>query len=89
MLYYLGKILTEYFGPARLLQSYTILIALALYSGFLIVRYSLPSFYNRLPHDRGREFTVNAEAAKGKPTGAGVVWVSTFVILSLVFVPLD
>ncbi|MBR4599663.1 MAG: phospho-N-acetylmuramoyl-pentapeptide-transferase [Treponema sp.] len=89
MLYYLGKILTEYSGPARLLQSYTILIALALYSGFLIGRYSLPSFYNRLPHDRGREFTVNAEAAKGKPTGAGVVWVSTFVILSLVFVPLD
>lgn len=89
MLYYLGKILTEYFGPARLLQSYTILIALALYSGFLIVRYSLPSFFNRLPHDRGREFTINAEAAKGKPTGAGVVWVSAFVVLSMIFVPLD
>jgi len=89
MLYYLGGILTEYFGPARLLQSYTVLIALALYSGFLIVRYFLPSFYNVLPHDRGREFTVNAEAAKGKPTGAGVVWVSAFVILSMIFVPLD
>ena len=89
MLYYLGGILTNYFGPARLLQSYTILIALALYSGFLIVRYFLPSFYNLLPHDRGREFTINAEAAKGKPTGAGVVWVSAFVILSLIFVPLD
>ena len=89
MLYYLGGILTEYFGPARLLQSYTVLIALALYSGFLIVRYFLPSFYNVLPHDRGREFTINAEAAKGKPTGAGVVWVSAFVILSMIFVPLD
>ncbi|MBQ4378881.1 MAG: phospho-N-acetylmuramoyl-pentapeptide-transferase [Treponema sp.] len=89
MLYYLGGFLTDYFGPARLLQSYTILIALALYTGFLVVRYSLPSFYNVLPHDRGREFTVNAEAAKGKPTGAGVVWVSTFVILSMIFVPLD
>ena len=89
MLYYLGGILTKYFGPARLLQSYTILIALALYSGFLIVRYFLPAFYDVLPHDRGREFTVNAEAGKGKPTGAGVVWISAFVILSMIFVPLD
>ncbi|MBQ0050487.1 MAG: phospho-N-acetylmuramoyl-pentapeptide-transferase [Treponema sp.] len=89
MLYLLGGILNQYFGPARLLQSYTVLIALAMYSGFLIIRYALPSFYDKLPHDRGREFTINAEAAKGKPTGAGVVWVSTFVILSLIFVPLD
>ena len=89
MLYYLGGVLTQYFGPARLLQSYAILISLALYSGFLIIRYTLPLFYDMLPHDRGREFTINAEAAKGKPTGAGVVWVSTFVILSMLFVPLD
>lgn len=89
MLYYLGGFLTQYFGPARLLQSYAVLITLALYSGFIIVRYSLPSFYNYLPHDRGREFTINAEAAKGKPTGAGVVWVSTFVIISMIFVPMD
>lgn len=89
MLYYLGGILTQYFGPARLLQSYTVLISLALYSGFLIVRYSLPSFYNMLPHDRGREFVEGSEAAKGKPTGAGVVWISAFVILSMIFVPLD
>lgn len=89
MLYYLGGFLTTYFGPARLLQSYTVLISLALYSGFLIVRYVLPSFYNKLPHDRGREFTPNADSAKGKPTGAGVVWISAFVILSMIFVPLE
>ncbi len=89
MLYYLGGFLTHYFGPARLLQSYTILIVLALYSGFFIVWKSLPSFYSRLPHDRGREFAEAAAAAKGKPTGSGVVWISVFVILSLVFVPLD
>lgn len=89
MLYYLGGFLTQFFGPARLLQSYTVLIVLALYTGFLIVRYGLPSFYEKLPHDRGREFTLTAEVAKGKPTGSGVVWVSAFVILSLIFVPLD
>lgn len=89
MLYYLGGLLTQYFGPARLLQSYTVLIVLALYAGFYAVWKALPSFYDRLPHDRGREFAEAAAAAKGKPTGSGVVWVSAFVILSLVFVPLD
>jgi len=89
MLYYLGGLLTQYFGPARLLQSYTILIVLALYTGFIIVRYGLPSFYDKLPHDRGREFTISAEAAKGKPTGSGVIWVTAFTILSLIFVPFD
>ncbi|MBR1715726.1 MAG: phospho-N-acetylmuramoyl-pentapeptide-transferase [Treponema sp.] len=89
MLYYLGGFLTQYFGPARLLQSYTVLIVLSLYTGFLLIRYGLPSFYDKLPHDRGREFTISAEAAKGKPTGSGVVWVTAFVLLSFIFVPLD
>ena len=89
MLYYFGGVLTEYFGPARLLQSYTVLIVLALYAGFFIVRYGMPSFYKFMPHDRGREFTVNAEAAKGKPTGAGVFFISVFVVLCLLFVPLN
>ena len=89
MLYTLGGILTEYFGPARLLQSYTVLICLALYIGFWLVCWGLPRFYEKLPHDRGREYTVSAEAARGKPTGSGVVWVSCFAVLSLIFVPLD
>lgn len=89
MLYYLGGVLSSRFGPARLLQSYTVLISLSLYAGFFLIRYTLPLFYNFLPHDRGREFAQNSEAAKGKPTGAGVVWISAFVILSMIFVPLD
>ena len=88
MLYYLGGILTELFGPARLLQSYAVLIVLALYVGFFVVRYLMPLFYKYMPHDRGREFTVSAEAAKGKPTGAGVFFITVFVLISLLFVPL-
>ena len=76
MLYYLGSYLQTFFGPARLLQSYTVLIALALYSGYFSIYKLLPKFYDVLPHDRGREFTLTAEAAKGKPTGAGVVFIS-------------
>lgn len=88
MLYYLGAYLQNFFGPARLLQSYTVLIALALYCGYFATYKLLPKFYDVLPHDRGREFTLTAEAAKGKPTGAGVVFISFFVLLCVIFVPM-
>ena len=89
MLYYLANSLKSIFGPARLLQSYAVLIVLALYAGFFVTLKLLPLFFKFLPSDRGREFTLTAEAAKGKPTGAGVVFITFFVCLSLVFVPLD
>ena len=91
MLYHLGNLLQSFWGPARLLQSYTVLIALALYSGFFLTFGLLPKFYAKLPHDRGREFTLTAtaEAAKGKPTGAGVVFITLYALLCILFVPMD
>ena len=91
MLYYLGQILQNYWGPARLLTSYAVLITLALYLGFFLAFKLIPKFYNVLPHDRGREFTLkdNAEAAKGKPTGAGVVFISIFVIIRFLICPMN
>jgi len=89
MLYYLGSFLQKGFGPARLLQSYTVLIALALYSGFIITERILPKCYRFLPCDRGREFTLTAEAAKGKPTGAGSIFITIFVLLSFLFTPMS
>lgn len=91
MLYYLGGFLKNFWGPARLLQSYAVLIVLALYTGFIIVQKFLPKFYKYLPCDRGRAFTLTAtaEAAKGKPTGSGVVFITMFVILCFLFAPLD
>lgn len=89
MLYYLGGVLKNYWGPARLLQSYAVLIVLALYIGFLLTEKLLPKFYDILPHDRGREFTLSKEVSKGKPTGAGVVFISLFILLCLVFAPLN
>ncbi|MBQ5432110.1 MAG: phospho-N-acetylmuramoyl-pentapeptide-transferase, partial [Treponema sp.] len=89
MIYHLGGFLQQYWGPARLLQSYAVLIVLALYIGFLVTFRLLPKFYRFLPSDRGREFTLTKEAAKGKPTGSGVIFISIFILLSLVFAPLD
>ena len=89
MLFYLGGILKNFFGPARLLQSYAVAIVFSLYIGFFITRFFLPKFYKFLPMDRGREFTLTKEAAKGKPTGAGVVFISFFVILSALLAPIS
>ena len=89
MIFYLGNLLQEHWGPARLLQSYTVLISLVLYIGFFVTYKILPKFYDILPHDRGREFTPGAEAAKGKPTGAGVVFITIFALLCILFVPLQ
>ncbi|MCQ2610403.1 MAG: phospho-N-acetylmuramoyl-pentapeptide-transferase [Treponema sp.] len=89
MLYYLGSALESVFGPARLLQSYTVLIVIALYLGFVLTQRLLPRFYDHLPHDRGREFTEHAADAKGKPTGAGVVFISFFVLICLLCVPMN
>ncbi|MCR4790694.1 MAG: phospho-N-acetylmuramoyl-pentapeptide-transferase [Treponemataceae bacterium] len=91
MFYYLGSLIASHFGPGRLLQSYAILITLSLYVGFFLTLKLLPVFAKFLPSDRGREFTLkdNAEAAKGKPTGSGVVFITIFVLTVLLFVPID
>lgn len=88
MLYYLADFFLETFGPFRLFQSYAVLIGLALFTSFFVTVFMLPKLYNKLPTDRGREFTINAEAAKGKPTGAGCIFITIFAILVLLFVPL-
>ena len=89
MVYIFASWLREFFSPARLLQSHTVLITLSLFIGFLLTVLLLPKFYKWLPHDRGREYTATAEAAKGKPTGSGVVFITIFVFIAFLFVPLD
>jgi len=91
MLFYLGQFLQQFWGPARLLTSYAILITVALYLGFFLSLKIIPHFYEKLPHDRGREFTLkdNAEAAKGKPTGSGVIFITIFVLICLLCVPMS
>ncbi len=89
MLYYLASTLHHYFGPFRLLQSFAVLIILALYTGFFLCVFLLPKAYFFLPKDRGREFSVNADAAMGKPTGAGVIFISIFVAITFLIAPLN
>ncbi|NVP24075.1 hypothetical protein [Treponema phagedenis] len=75
-----------YFGPLRLFQSFTVLIGISLYLGFCLTAFILPKMYRFLPKDRGREFTLTPEAAAGKPTGGGVVFISIFVLMIFILI---
>ncbi len=88
MLYWLGEVLTELYGPFRLLRSHAILIIFGLYLGFAVTFALLPRMWRRLPVDQGRAHAAQAGGAVGKPTGAGVVFISVFVLVSLLVVPL-
>ncbi|MCQ2495714.1 MAG: phospho-N-acetylmuramoyl-pentapeptide-transferase [Lachnospiraceae bacterium] len=48
----------------------------------------LKTCMHRLPTDIGRAFAVNAEKAKGKPRGAGVIFIPIYCICCLIFAPL-
>ncbi len=89
MLYYAASYILDFFGPGRLLQSYAVLIGIALFAGVLLTGLLLPKFYKYLPTDRGRAFTESAEAAKGKPTGSGVVFISIFIFVAFLCTPLN
>lgn len=89
MLYELGTLLAPYFGPFRLLQSHGLLIVTGIYLGFLLTFFLLPRFFDLLPHDRGKAVSVGGEAAKGKPTGAGIVFMLIFAVVTLIVCPPD
>lgn len=48
----------------------------------------LAVFKDRLPADEGREFAVDGKLSKGKPRGAGIVFVTAYAIGELLFAPL-
>lgn len=88
MLFIIGELFDKSFGPLRLLSSHFFLAGLALFLGVISSHLMLPSLANKyLPRDRGRNFAVDAKAAQGKPTGAGIIFISLFIILCAFVVP--
>ena len=56
---------------------------------FAVTFFLTSKLKSKLPQDIGRKFAVNAEKAKGKPRGAGIIFVTCFCILSFLFAPFD
>ena len=80
--------LQESFGPFRLFKSHSVLILFALYLGFLLSWLAISLLAGRLPTDRGRDFAVENAKAKGKPTGAGLLFISVFSFTAVLCAPL-
>lgn len=56
-----------------------------LVAAFLLTCLFLKMFQNILPRDGGRAYAVNAGVAKGKPRGAGIVFILVFVVVTVLF----
>lgn len=87
MLYVLGELLQAQFGPFRLLTSRLFLGAVSLVLSWLLTFLLLPRLMDKLPRDRGRQNAVQAQAAVGKPTGAGVIFISIFIFVQFLVLP--
>lgn len=86
MLYYLAQF-KDLWGPLRLFQSHLTLIGLGLIGTSLLVWLILPRVKHRLPTDRGKEFACHGEKSKGKPQGAGLVFITIFAFVCLLVIP--
>ena len=63
---------------------YAVLLAIGSL-GFLLTVLLLRFLKDRLPADGGRAFAVNGEKSKGKPRGAGIIFILVFAVLSALF----
>lgn len=56
---------------------------------FLITCLSIYWGQNALPRDQGRKFAVNGAKSAGKPRGAGIIFILTFILSCVLFIPLN
>lgn len=56
---------------------------------FLLTVLCLQKLQPWLPTDGGRAFAVNGEKSKGKPRGAGIIFVLVHALLCFIFLPVD
>ncbi len=86
MLYYLSNF-DNIWGPLRLFQSHLTLIGLGMIFTSLAVWLILPRIKHLLPTDRGKEFACQGEKSRGKPQGAGLVFITVFTLICILVIP--
>ncbi len=90
MIYWLGTLLENAWGPFRILSSHFFLGGLGFVICGLMTWRLLPRLAEAYcPRDRGRAFAVDASKSQGKPTGAGIVFIPLFLAVQLVVLPLS
>ena len=87
MLFYLSQWLADFAGPMRLFASNLFLAGAGTAMAALLVWFSLPHLWRRLPTDQGRAHAVGAEHSVGKPISAGIIFIPMLVVVAFLFVP--
>ena len=87
MLPWLGNLLIPVYGPFRLLTSYLFLAGTGTALAALSTWFLLPRLWHHLPSDKGRAHAVNAKQSVGKPVGAGILFMSVYIVTCLLFIP--
>ena len=64
-----------------------LMVLLGAAAAFILTFVLLRTCQGLLPRDGGRKYAVNANLAKGKPRGAGVIFVPVFALCGLLFMP--
>ena len=67
----------------------TDLLLFGILLAFLATFISLKLFMDKLPRDGGRQYAINGSLSKGKPRGAGIVFIFIFAAITLLFLPLN
>jgi phospho-N-acetylmuramoyl-pentapeptide-transferase len=70
-----------------LLSKTTVYSPLMFGASFLIAFFAIKYFMRILPKDQGRKFAVNGALSEGKPRGAGIIMMTSFILCSALFVP--
>ncbi len=64
-------------------------VILALLLGFFLPFAALSGLKGVLPRDHGKDFAIDGQKSAGKPTGAGVIFITAFALLCALFVPMN
>ncbi|MBB6482022.1 phospho-N-acetylmuramoyl-pentapeptide-transferase [Spirochaeta isovalerica] len=70
-------------------QYFSVKIMLSFYFSFIVNLFFLKKLSSRLPRDRGKLLSVDGALSKGKPTGAGVIFLTVHLFSVLIFNSFD
>jgi phospho-N-acetylmuramoyl-pentapeptide-transferase len=70
-------------------SSTKLVMVLGVIAAFFLTYFATKIGMKSLPRDAGRAFAINGSKSVGKPRGAGIIFILTFSLVSIIFLPLS
>ncbi len=65
-----------------------VMMGIGMFFTFVITAFFTHKLKGKLPADEGRDFAVDGKLSKGKPRGAGIIFIATFILGVILFSPI-